>query len=85
MKALKLDQQEKELLEELERDEWVSTLSSPKDVKKFQEAAKNTLNKEQASEYSHQRKRSFLDSEDSSRGRHSLSNIDIERAAQVRE
>ncbi|MDA0348840.1 MAG: CopG family antitoxin [Verrucomicrobia bacterium] len=46
MKALKLDQEEKELLEELERDEWVSTLASPKDFKQFQEAAKNTLKKD---------------------------------------
>ena len=46
LKALKLDQEERELLEELERDEWVSTLSSPGDLKKFQEAAKNTLKKD---------------------------------------
>lgn len=46
MKTLKLDLEEKLLLEELERDEWVSTLSSPKDLKKFQEAAKSTLKKD---------------------------------------
>jgi len=46
MKALKLDPEEIELLEELERDEWVSTLSSPKDFKQFQEPAKNTLKKD---------------------------------------
>lgn len=46
MKTLKLDKEEKELLEEIERDEWVSTLSSPKDLKKFQTAARNTLKKD---------------------------------------
>ena len=28
MRTLKLDKEEKELIEELERDEWVSTISS---------------------------------------------------------
>lgn len=46
MKALKLDPDEKQLLEELERDEWVSTLSSSKDLKTFQEAARSTLKKD---------------------------------------
>jgi len=46
MKTLKLDKEEKELLEEIERDEWVSTLSSPNDLKKFQTAARNTLKKD---------------------------------------
>lgn len=46
MKSLKLDLEEKELLEELERDEWVSATSSPKDLQKFQAAAKNSLRKD---------------------------------------
>lgn len=46
MNPLKLDQEEKELLEELEREEWASALSSPKDLKKFQAAAKRTLRKD---------------------------------------
>ncbi len=45
MKALKLDKEEKELLEELERGEWVSAHSSSNDLKQYEVAAMNTLKK----------------------------------------
>ncbi len=34
------------MLEQLERDEWQSTISSPDDLKKYQAAAKSTLKKD---------------------------------------
>ena len=46
MKAPNLDSEEKELLEELEREEWVSSVSSPTDLALFKQAARNTLRKD---------------------------------------
>jgi len=46
MKALQLDPEEKTLLEELEREEWESVVSAPKDFSQFKEAARNTLRKD---------------------------------------
>ena len=46
MKTLKLNSEEKNLLEELERDEWVSTVSSPADLASFKKAAQNTVRKD---------------------------------------
>lgn len=45
MKALKLDHEEKELLEEIERDEWVSTVK-PGDLSRYKQIAKNTMKKD---------------------------------------
>lgn len=46
MKTLKLNSEERNLLEELERDEWVSTVSSPADLASFKKAAQNTVRKD---------------------------------------
>lgn len=45
MKALKLDSEEKGLLEELERDEWKSTITSPSDLAQFKQVARKTIRK----------------------------------------
>ena len=46
MKALKLDSEEKTLIEELENEEWKSVVSSPKDFVQFKQAARATLKKD---------------------------------------
>ena len=46
MKTLKLNQEEKELLEEIERDEWLSTVEGPSDLSLFRDAARRTLRKD---------------------------------------
>ena len=46
MKTLKLDHDEKELLEEIERDEWRSVIEGPKDFEKYRSAARRTLKKD---------------------------------------
>lgn len=46
MKALKLDSEEKGLLEELERDEWKSTITSPSDLAQFKQVARKTIRKD---------------------------------------
>ena len=46
MKNLNLDQDEKELLEEIERDEWRSVISSPSDLDQFRQAARRTMRKD---------------------------------------
>ncbi|MFP4157431.1 MAG: CopG family antitoxin [Opitutales bacterium] len=46
MKALKLDSEEKTLIEELENEEWKSVVSSPKDFMQFKQAAHATLKKD---------------------------------------
>ncbi len=46
MKRPKLDSEEKALLEELEKDEWKSVVTSPKDLAQFKQAARNTLKKD---------------------------------------
>lgn len=46
MKTLKLDPEEKSLLEELERDEWKSIISAPSDFATFRQAARNTVRKD---------------------------------------
>jgi len=45
MKYFELDKEEKELLEEFERGEWVPVKNQAKAKKEAMEAAKNTLNK----------------------------------------
>lgn len=45
MKFFELDQEEKELLEEIERGEWVPVENQKEERRKAIEAAKNTLNK----------------------------------------
>jgi predicted DNA binding CopG/RHH family protein len=46
MKTLNLNQEEKELLEEIERDEWISVIQGPSDLNKFIDAARRTLKKD---------------------------------------
>ena len=46
MKTLKLDSEEKAILEELERDEWKSTVTASQDLASYKEAARNTLRKD---------------------------------------
>ena len=46
MKRPKLDSEEKALLEELEKDEWKSVVTSPKDLAQFKQAARNTPKKD---------------------------------------
>jgi len=46
MKALKLDSEEKTLIEELENEEWKSVVNSPKDFAQFKQAASATLKKD---------------------------------------
>ena len=46
MKALNLDNEEKELLEEIERDEWHSVVKGPSDLAQFRDAARRTLKKD---------------------------------------
>jgi predicted DNA binding CopG/RHH family protein len=46
MKNLKLDNEEKELLEEIEGDEWKSTVTLAADIKFLKNVAKNTLRKD---------------------------------------
>lgn len=46
MKVLKLTSEEKRLLEELERDEWFSTVSSQADFSSLKRAARNTIRKD---------------------------------------
>ncbi|MEA5620111.1 antitoxin [Cronbergia sp. UHCC 0137] len=41
--ALKLDQEERELLESIENDEWVSVPNVEEEIKRFQSYAKNQL------------------------------------------
>lgn len=45
MKYFELDKEEKELLEEFEKGEWVPVKNQTKAKKEAMEAAKNTLNK----------------------------------------
>ena len=45
MKYFELDKEEKELLEEFERGEWVPVKNQAKAKKEAMEAARNTLNK----------------------------------------
>ncbi len=44
-KNYKLDKEEKELLSEVENGEWVSVKNLRKELKRYQEIARNTLNK----------------------------------------
>lgn len=46
MKKLNLDPDEKELLEEIERDEWRSAISGQSDLDELQQAARRTLRKD---------------------------------------
>jgi len=46
MKPLKLDSEEKALIEELENEEWKSVVSTPKDFSEFKQAARATLRKD---------------------------------------
>jgi predicted DNA binding CopG/RHH family protein len=46
MKTLKLNDEEKELLEAIERDEWISVVKRPSDLAQFREAARRTLKKD---------------------------------------
>ena len=46
MKKLNLDQEEKELLEEIERDEWRSVIAAPSDLDHFRKAARRTQRKD---------------------------------------
>ncbi len=46
MKTLNLEAEEKELLEEIERDEWRSVVKDPNDLARFREAARRTLKKD---------------------------------------
>lgn len=46
MKTLHLSHEEKELLEEIERDEWRSIVKSPTDLTLFRNAARRTLRKD---------------------------------------
>lgn len=45
MKYFELDQEEKELLEEIEKGEWVPVKNQKEERRKAIEAARNTLNK----------------------------------------
>jgi len=46
MKTLNLNNEERELLEEIERDEWVTVVKSPADLARFRDAARRTLKKD---------------------------------------
>ncbi len=46
MKKLKLDQEEKELLESYERGAWIPIKNSKKEIEKHREYARNTLKKD---------------------------------------
>ena len=46
MKDLNLDPEEKDLLEEIERDEWRSVIAAPSDLEPFRQAARRTLRKD---------------------------------------
>lgn len=46
MKKLELNQEERELLEELERDEWISVVSEGEELEDYRTAAGNTLRKD---------------------------------------
>lgn len=46
MKTLHLSHEEKELLEEIERDEWRSIVKSSSDLTLFRDAARRTLRKD---------------------------------------
>jgi predicted DNA binding CopG/RHH family protein len=46
MKKLNLNGEEKELLEEIERDEWRSVVQGPSDLTQFRDAARRTLKKD---------------------------------------
>ena len=46
MKILSLDKEEKELLEEVERDEWRSVVSELRDLDVYRQAARRTLRKD---------------------------------------
>jgi predicted DNA binding CopG/RHH family protein len=46
MKTLHLNHEEKELLEEIERDEWHSVIQGPSDLTQFRDAARRTLKKD---------------------------------------
>ncbi len=46
MKKIKLDSEEKEILESYERGEWIPLKNSKKEIKKHEEYARNTLKKD---------------------------------------
>lgn len=46
MKKLELNQEERQLLEELERDEWISVVSEGEELEDYRTAAGNTLRKD---------------------------------------
>jgi predicted DNA binding CopG/RHH family protein len=46
MKKIKLDKEEKELLESYERGEWIPIKNSKKKIEKHREYARNTLKKD---------------------------------------
>ncbi|MBI5249270.1 MAG: antitoxin [Desulfomonile tiedjei] len=46
MKKLVLDEEEKDILESYERGEWVPVKDAKKEIKKLQQYAKNTLQKD---------------------------------------
>lgn len=46
MKAIKLDAEEKNILEELEDEEWQSVVDSPEDFFQYKQAARSTLKKD---------------------------------------
>ena len=46
MKAVVLDNEEKELLESYDRDEWMPVKNSKKEIRKLKEYARNTLQKD---------------------------------------
>ncbi len=46
MKKIKLDKDEKGLLQSIENDEWVSIKNKKREINKYSEIAKNTLKKD---------------------------------------
>ena len=46
MKKLKLDKEEKDILESYERGEWIPLKNSKKEIQKHREYARNTLKKD---------------------------------------
>ena len=46
MKKIILDDEEKDILESYEREEWVPVKNAKKEIKKFRQYAKNTLQKD---------------------------------------
>ena len=46
MKTLNLNNEEKELLEEIERDEWRSVVKDPGELTRYRDAARRTLKKD---------------------------------------